>query len=74
MKPSTLKKRWLWTGGLGATLVGLGISASIESAFLKHQGAEWWTWIISGTLSLSILITGIILLIKSGNMEKDLKR
>ncbi len=67
------KRKWLWSGGVGATLVGLGVSASIESAFLKHQGAELWYWMLLGTLSLSVLISGIILLIKAGHMENSLK-
>lgn len=66
------KKKWLLTGGLGTTLFGLGICCVIESAFYKHNGAIWYEWAFFGTVSLSILITGVVLLIKAGLLENKL--
>jgi hypothetical protein len=68
----TPKKKWLLTGGTGAVLFGFGICAVIECAFLKHNGHSWWLWAGLGTLSLAVLILGVVLLIKAGLMEKEI--
>ena len=67
------KWKWLLTGGAGTSLFGLGLCAVVESGFLKHSGAPWWLWVGLGSLSLVITMTGLVLLIKAGIMEKDLK-
>ena len=61
------------TGGIGASLFGFGLCAVMECAFLKHDGAPLITWGGLGTLSLLITILGLVLLIKAGNLEKELK-
>ena len=68
------KRKWLFTGGLGASLFGLGVCAVLESAFLKHSGALWCVWAVLGTLSLASMVMGIVLLIKAGFMERDMKQ
>jgi len=65
--------KWLYTGGIGASLFGFGLCSVVECAFLKHNGAEWWHWVGLGTISLGVVIFGLVLLIKAGVMEKDLK-
>jgi len=69
MKNSKLRNRWLLLGGSGATLVGLGLSATIEVAWYKHSGGTTWIWVVLGTLSLSVFMVGLILLIKAGLLE-----
>ncbi len=66
------RKKWLLTGGAGASLFGFGLCAVMESGFLKHNGATWWHWASLGTISLVVTILGLVLLIKAGVMEKDL--
>ncbi len=68
-----IKNTWLLTGGGGAVLLGAGISCAIESGFLKHSGVVWWQWVLGGTASLALVITGVILLIKSAFIEQNLK-
>ena len=68
-----LRNTWLLTGGSGAVLLGTGISGAIECGFLKHSGGIWWQWVLCGTVSLVLVMVGIILLIKSAFMERDLK-
>jgi hypothetical protein len=67
------KNKWLVTGGIGAVLFGFGVCAVIECAFLKHNGYDWYLWAGLGTLSLTVLISGVVLLIKAGLLEKDIK-
>ncbi|MGC1515055.1 MAG: hypothetical protein WA810_05715 [Maribacter sp.] len=69
-----LKRNWLLLGGFGTLLVGTGISLAIESGFLKHEGAVWWQWASAGTGALSLVIVGIILLIKAAFVEQRLKQ
>ena len=61
-------------GGVGATLFGFGVCCVVESGFLKHDGAPKLLWIAAGTLSLIIMIVGLIMLIKAGVMENELKK
>ncbi|MEO1487625.1 MAG: hypothetical protein AAFU57_17955 [Bacteroidota bacterium] len=71
---SNLKRNWLLQGGLGASFFGLGLCCTIESAFWKHTGVEWYYWMSAGTVSLAITILGLVLLIKAGNLENQLKK
>ena len=64
-------RKWLFTGGAGASLLGFGVCAAIECGFLKHDGAPWYFWVIGGTLALCALIAGVVLLIKAGFLEKE---
>ena len=66
------RKKWLLTGGAGASLFGFGLCAVVESGFLKHGDSEWWEWVGLGTASLIVTIFGLVLLIKAGLMEKAL--
>ncbi|NHF60009.1 hypothetical protein FK220_011695 [Flavobacteriaceae bacterium TP-CH-4] len=68
-----LKKRWLWQGGVGASLFGFGLCAVVESGFLKHSDAPSWKWISLGTLSLCVVLLGLVLLIKAGFLGEQLK-
>jgi uncharacterized membrane protein HdeD (DUF308 family) len=60
-----LQKRYWWYGGLGTALLGIGLSALVESGFLKHSQAEAWQWVAAGTLSLILIMTGINFLFES---------
>jgi uncharacterized membrane protein HdeD (DUF308 family) len=60
-----LQKRYWWYGGLGTALLGIGLSALVESGFLKHSQAEAWQWVAAGTLSLILIMTGITFLFES---------
>lgn len=73
MDKRKLRRKWLWLGGSGASLVGFGLSASMEVAFYKHEGGETWVWIVLGTLCLITFILGLVLLIKAGLVESKLQ-
>ena len=69
-----LQKRYWWFGGLGSALLGFGLSAIVESGFLKHSDAENWQWIVAGTLSLITIMTGINFLFESFACKQQLKK
>ena len=54
-----LKKKWLVYAGVGITLIGFGLCASVELAFQKHSHPNDFSWILWGTLSLSVLMSGL---------------
>jgi hypothetical protein len=59
------KLQWLLRGGLGCVLIGFGLCATIESAFLKHESPENSLWIVYGTLSLTIFMAGLNILLSA---------
>lgn len=67
-----LQKRYWWFGGMGTALLGIGLSALVESGFLKHSEAEAWQWIAGGTLSLILIMTGINFLFESFASKQQL--
>jgi hypothetical protein len=69
-----LQQRYWWTGGIGTGLLGFGLSALVESGFLKHSDALIWQWVTAGTLSLVVIMTGINLLFESFACKQELKK
>ncbi|NEV93188.1 hypothetical protein G3567_03375 [Psychroflexus sp. YR1-1] len=72
MNKRQLKKRYWFFGGLGTGLLGFGLSALVESGFLKHSSAPEWQWILAGTLSLMLVMTGINFLFESFRCKQKL--
>lgn len=64
------RRKWLITGGIGASLTGFGLCAVAEVGFLKFSGGSWVVWVPLGTLSLCVFILGLVFLIKAGHLEK----
>jgi hypothetical protein len=67
-----LQKRYWVFGGLGSALLGFGLSAIVESGFLKHSDAEQWEWVTAGTVSLILIMTGINFLFESFACKQQL--
>lgn len=62
----TYKKQYWRSGGIGTGLLGFGLSALVESGFLKHNPqTETWQWVIAGTMSLILVMAGVNLLFHS---------
>lgn len=63
---NSYKKQYWWSGGIGTGLLGFGLSALVESGFLKQQpSTETWHWVLAGTLSLLLIMSGVNLLFHS---------
>jgi hypothetical protein len=67
-----LQQRYWWFGGSGTGILGFGLSALVESGFLKHGEAEPWQWIAAGTGSLILIMTGINFLFESFACKQQL--
>ncbi|MBZ9778183.1 hypothetical protein LB452_04535 [Psychroflexus sp. CAK8W] len=74
MNKQQLKKRYWIFGGLGTGLLGFGLSALVESGFMKHSEAPAWQWILAGTLSLILIMTGINFLFESFRSKQELNK
>ena len=74
MNLNKLKKRYWMFGGVGTGLLGLGLSALVESGFLKHSNAPNWQWIVAGTCSLILIMTGINFLFESFRTKLKIER
>lgn len=72
MNRKQLKKRYWIFGGIGTGLLGFGLSALVESGFLKHSEAPAWQWILAGTLSLIVIMTGVNFLFESFRCKQKL--
>ena len=68
-----LKKRYWWFGGLGSAVLGFGLCALVESGFLKHDKAEPWQWVVAGTVSLILIMTGLNFMFESFACKLKLK-
>jgi uncharacterized membrane protein HdeD (DUF308 family) len=69
-----LQKRYWWFGGLGTAILGFGLSALVESSFLKHSEVEQWQWVAAGTASLILIMTGINFLFESFACKQQLNQ
>ncbi|GEM_PF-450984 len=67
------KKRYWFFGGFGTGILGFGLSALVESGFIKHQSESTWNWVLAGTLSLILIMTGINFLFESYSHKQLLK-
>ncbi|WP_281540286.1 hypothetical protein [Maribacter aestuarii] len=74
MERKKLRKKWLFMGGIGASLFGFGLCCLVESGFLKYGDAPWYQWVLAGTVSLCIVMFGLILLLKASSLENQLKK
>lgn len=72
MNQQQLKKRYWIFGGIGTGLLGFGLSALVESGVLKHSEAPAWQWILAGTLSLIVIMTGVNFLFESFRCKQKL--
>ncbi len=68
------RKKWWFYGALGAVLLGSGLSLALESSWWKHSSTANWQWIVGGTAGLGLSISGVVLLIKAGILNDELKK
>ncbi len=69
-----IKREWFIKGTLGALLLGFGLCCMIESGLLKYSGAVWYAWVIAGTVSLCLTVSGVVLLVRAGVLANELKK
>lgn len=52
-------RKWFAYGGIGAVLMGAGLSMVVDAGFVRNNGAELWTWMTYGTVALAVFMSGI---------------
>jgi len=68
------RKKWLWTGGVGAALFCAGLCGVVERGFLKHNNAPTLQWVLAGTVALTVLILGFVVLQKASKLEDEARK
>jgi hypothetical protein len=58
-------RRWSIQGTIGILLFGSGICMLMEAGFYKHTEPAMWKWVMVGTFSLIVLMSGLILMVDS---------
>ncbi len=58
-------RRWFTQGTIGILMTGAGISMVIKAGFYKHTHPDNWKWIAAGTVSLIVLMSGLVLFVDS---------
>ena len=70
----TKKQSWWVYGALGALLLGSGFSLAAEASHWKHTAQPFWQWTLGGIAGIGLLLSGVVLLIKAGILERELHR
>jgi hypothetical protein len=70
----TKRTKWWWNGAAGAFLFGSGLSIAMECSQLKHSGEPWYIWAVGGTAGIGIALSGVVLLIRAGILNRELQR
>lgn len=70
----TKKQSWWLYGSLGAFLLGSGFSLAAEASHWKHAGQSFWQWTLGGIAGIGLLLSGVVLLIKAGVIERELRQ
>ena len=50
-------RKWFAYGGIGAVLMGTGLSMVVDAGFQRYGGSAFWSWMIYGTVSLSVFMS-----------------
>lgn len=64
-KIQNIRFRWLIQGGIGAVLLGIGLSLLTEVSLMRFTGAAFWTWFLWGTLALSLIMAALAVFVDS---------
>ena len=51
-------RRWFAYGGIGAVLMGAGLSMVVDAGFWRYGGGVFFGWMIYGTVALSVFMSG----------------
>lgn len=68
------KRAWFIQGTAGILLFGTGLSIAIECSSFKHSDAPWFTWVLGGTLGIGLAVSGIIFMIRSGILQREIEK
>ncbi|MGB3776307.1 MAG: hypothetical protein WA951_13705 [Leeuwenhoekiella sp.] len=68
------RSKWWLMGGAGAILFGSGLSLALEASHWKHDGSDWYYWVLGGTAGIGIALSGVVVLIKAGILKREIDR
>jgi len=50
---------WFRSGAIGCTLLGAGLSVTLDALAQRLGAADWWVWVAEGTAGLVIFMAGL---------------
>ena len=50
---------WFRSGAIGCTLIGAGLSVTLDALAQRLGGADWWIWAAEGTAGLVVFMAGL---------------
>ena len=53
------RRLWFRSGAIGCTLIGAGLSVTLDALALRLDGAAWWVWGAEGTAGLIVFMAGL---------------
>ncbi len=53
------RKLWFRHGAIGCTLIGAGLSITLDALAHRLNNAEWWIWTGEGTAGLVVFMAGL---------------
>ena len=56
------RRLWFRSGAIGCTLIGAGLSVTLDALALRMDGAAWWAWGAEGTAGLIVFMAGLAFL------------
>lgn len=59
MEKQKLRRKWLFFGAGGLTLVGFGLSIMGEALIRKYEASSFHDWFWIGTLALIVINSGL---------------
>ena len=53
------RKLWFRRGAIGCTLIGTGLSITLDALAHRLNDADWWIWTGEGTAGLVVFMAGL---------------
>ena len=53
------RRLWFRSGAIGCTLIGAGLSVTLDALTLRLNEADWWVWAGEGTVGLVVFMAGL---------------
>ena len=50
---------WFRSGAIGCTLIGTGLSVTLDALAQRLGDAAWWIWVLEGTAGLVVFMAGL---------------
>ncbi|HBP45092.1 MAG TPA: hypothetical protein DD635_04270 [Flavobacteriales bacterium] len=50
---------WFRSGAIGCSLLGAGLSVTLDALACRLNDASWWVWVTEGMVGLVVFMSGL---------------